>query len=185
MSSAVITLTKDVYSESFLKPTPVLFRHMKWTPYINQHMCIQLLFLLLLLLLVEVICYKPGDRVFGSWLGPILPAAIWPRGRLSLQQILIPGLFLDGKGCLAFKTQPHPHLGGDCRDNVGSSTSHKPMGLPGLLQRYSYLYLLLLLRWGEAEFLGAEAADAGQPETASNKTLPWPLWLQQILHVVP
>jgi hypothetical protein len=52
---------------------------------------------------------------------PILPAALWPWGR----------------------TQPLIEMSTRNLENVGSSTSHKPMGLHGLLQGQLYFFTLM------------------------------------------
>jgi hypothetical protein len=64
----------------------------------------------------------------------ILPAALWPCDRLSLCQKWVPGIFLGVKGSRRVSRQSHHHLSADCLENVGSSTSHNPMDLYGLLQ---------------------------------------------------
>jgi hypothetical protein len=42
---------------------------------------------------VEALRYKPEDRGFNSWWNDILPAALWPCGRLSCYQRWVPGIF--------------------------------------------------------------------------------------------
>jgi hypothetical protein len=37
------------------------------------------------------------------WIDLMLPAALWPSDRLSLQQKWVPGIFLGGKGLLSRK----------------------------------------------------------------------------------
>jgi hypothetical protein len=67
----------------------------------------------------------------------ILPAALWPRSRLSLYQKWVPGVFL---GLL---TSPSvSRLSRKC----GSLESHNPMALHGVLQGELYLFLPLRLK---------------------------------------
>jgi hypothetical protein len=73
----------------------------------------------------------------------IFPADLWPWGRLSLQQKWVPGIFLRVKGGWRVGW-PHRHLCADFLENVGASTSHKPMGLHGLLQGYLYLIIIII-----------------------------------------
>jgi hypothetical protein len=59
----------------------------------------------------------------------ILPAALWPRGRLSLyNNNEYQESSWELKGGLRVRREA------DCLENVGSSTSHNPMGLYSLLQ---------------------------------------------------
>jgi hypothetical protein len=73
-----------------------------------------------------------------------LLAALWPWGRLSIYQKWILGIFLRGKGRPSRKDD---NLTAICepfvRENVGSSTSHNPTDLHGLLpgQLYHLPYL--------------------------------------------
>jgi hypothetical protein len=54
------------------------------------------------------------------------------------------GIFVERKEQPARKAwQPYRHLWADCLDNVGSSTSHNPMGLHSLLQGELYSSICL------------------------------------------
>jgi hypothetical protein len=65
----------------------------------------------------------------------ILSAALWLWRRLSLQQIWVSGSFLgvNGGRRVRLTTLP-PSVNRLSRENMGASTSHKPMGFHGLLQ---------------------------------------------------
>jgi hypothetical protein len=61
-------------------------------------------------------------------------------GLLSLQQKSVPGIsgtYRRSDGW--YSCQPHRHLWADCVQKVGASTSHKTVGLHGLLQVQLYL----------------------------------------------
>jgi hypothetical protein len=52
-------------------------------------------------------------------------------------------MFLGSRAWPVRKARPHRHLRVDCLDNVGSSTSHNPIGLHSLLQEYLFSLLCL------------------------------------------
>jgi hypothetical protein len=70
----------------------------------------------------------------------ILLAAQWPWGLFCLLQKWAPGILLEGwRAAGAWGWQSQCHLWADCLENVGTLTSHKPMGLHGLSQGELYL----------------------------------------------
>ena len=100
--------------------------------------------------MVKVLCYKSE----GSWCHwifhwhKILPIAIWPSGRLSIQQKRLPGVFTRGKGgrCLRLTTSHHPV---PLSRNLGTLTSWNPLGhsrsLTALIYVYLFYWLFLLV----------------------------------------
>jgi hypothetical protein len=59
-----------------------------------------------------------------------------PHGHCSPHRILTNSCYAGAWG-----SQPYHHLWADCLDNVGSLTSHNPIGLHGLLRGQLYFYL--------------------------------------------
>jgi len=97
---------------------------------------------------VKVLCYKSEGRWFDpSWCQwifwhKILPIALWPWGRQSLQQKWVPGVFPGVKGgrCVRLTTYHHPV---PLSWNLGTSTFWNSLGPSGPVTGLLYLYLLL------------------------------------------
>jgi hypothetical protein len=72
-----------------------------------------------------------------------LPAAIWPRGKLSITQMSARNLRGEIKSGLYVRLTSLPSVNLMSRENVGASMFHKPMGLHELLQGYLYVFTIL------------------------------------------
>jgi hypothetical protein len=71
----------------------------------------------------------------------ILPAALWPCGRLSLEHKWVPGIFLGVRSgrCVGLTTLP-PFVS-RMSENVRPSTSRNPKGVHGLYRdKFTFLY---------------------------------------------
>jgi hypothetical protein len=93
-------------------------------------------------LLVEAMCYKTEGRGFqtrrGRWIVSIyliFPGALGPQPLTEMSTRSRKIMFLGRK---VQGWQPYHHLWPDCLYNVGSSTSHNPIGLHGLLRGWLY-----------------------------------------------
>jgi hypothetical protein len=91
-------------------------------------------------LLVEALCCKPERRSFCSQLPWFLSTYVILPAALSLGVDAACGRNEYQESSLGVKRgrrlvwKLHCHMWADCLENTGSSTSHKPIGLHGLLQ---------------------------------------------------
>ena len=120
---------------------PVVSRDTDWTT--GPTLCIYLfIYLLLILFITHTECFSlsywiRNRKVAGSnpswcqWIfhwHKILPIAVWPWGRLSLQKKWVPWVFPGGKGCRCVRLTTYHHPVPLLR-NLGTLTSWNPLGL--------------------------------------------------------